>query len=179
MAKGGTVDASGPEVDHHGPGPTDITRTLTYRAHETYSMAVASHDPVPLPRALRDAVGTWLAFLVVLLLAGLATGVWDPASIRVDAVLTDIGPLYGLLSLGLVALPVFALRRYRLRAPAALLVGWLLFGVAFGLTLDVQPVRGVYIAVLYGFLPTAAYPLLAGIEYALRRMGPNRSSAAV
>ena len=139
-------------------------------------MATASHATVT--RALRDAVVTWLAFLALLLVAGLATGVWWPTDVVPAAVLTDIGPLYGLLSLGLVALPVFALRRYRFRAPAALLVGWLLLGVAFGLTLGFQPVRGLYIAVLYGFLPTATYPLLAGVEYVFRRMGARRSSTA-
>ncbi|WP_256300083.1 hypothetical protein [Haloarchaeobius salinus] len=58
-------------------------------------------------------------------------------------------------------------------------MGWLLLGIAFGTTLDLQPVRGLYIAVLYGFLPTAAYPLLSGIEFVFRRMGEKRSSAAV
>ena len=140
-------------------------------------MATANAPTVT--RALRDAFAAWLAFLALLLVAGLATGVWWPTEVDTTALLTDIGPLYGLLSFGLVALPVFALRRYRFHSPAALLVGWLLLGVSFGLTLGFQPVRGVYIAVLYGFLPVAAYPLLAGVEFVFRRMGQKRSSSAV
>ncbi|MFD1645468.1 hypothetical protein [Haloarchaeobius litoreus] len=144
-------------------------------------MAVSSHVPAPTSasRAIRDALATWIAFLALLLVAGLATGVWWPTDVQLSAVLTDIGPLYGLLSLGLVGLPVFALRRYRFLSPVALLVGWLVLGFAFGLTLGFQPVRGLYIAVLYGFLPTAAYPLLAGVEYVFRRMGAKKSSTAV
>ncbi|WP_257300685.1 hypothetical protein [Haloarchaeobius sp. FL176] len=143
-------------------------------------MAIASHGPAPasVSRAAGTALATWLAFLAFLLVAGLATGVWWPSDVQATAVLTDIGPLYGLLSFGLVALPVFALRRYRFRAPVALLVGWLVLGAAFGLTLGFQPVRGLYIAVLYGFLPVAAYPLLAGVEYVFRRIGAKNSSTA-
>ncbi|MFC4408517.1 hypothetical protein [Haloarchaeobius iranensis] len=134
--------------------------------------------PASVSIAARDALATWLAFLALLLVAGVATGVWLPADIPLREALTDVGPLYGLLSLGLVALPVFALRRYRFRSPVTLLVAWLVLGVAFGLTLGFQPVRGLYIAVLYGFLPVAAYPLLAGVEFVFRRMGAKKSSSA-
>ncbi len=139
---------------------------------------MSTTGPVPITRALRDALATWVAFLGLLLVAGLATGVWWPADVELSAFLTDIGPLYGLLSFGLVALPVFALRRYRFRSPAALLVGWCLLAVAYGLTQGIQPVRALYIAVLYGFLPVATYPLLAGVEYVFRRMGAKKSSTA-
>jgi hypothetical protein len=130
-------------------------------------------------RALRDALATWAAFLALLLVAGLATGVWWPSDVELSAALTDIGPLYGLLSLGLVALPVYVLRRYGFRAPAALLVGWLALGFAFGLTLGFQPVRGLYVAVLYGFLPTAAYPLLAGLEFVFGRLRGSEPARTV
>lgn len=130
-------------------------------------------------RAIRDALAAWLAFLALLLVAGLATGVWWPSDVPLREALTDVVPLYGLLSLGLVALPVYVLRRYGFRAPAALLVGWLLLGAGFGLTLGFQPVRGLYIAVLYGFLPVAAYPLLAGLEFVFRRIRGSKPSTPV
>ena len=130
----------------------------------------SSTDAPPRRVAFRDAIGIWLGFLSVLLLTGLATGVWEPTTVDPVAAATDMVPLYGLLSAALVGIPVYVFRRFRYLTPAVVLFAWLAGSVLFGLTLNFGPIRSMYLAILYGFLPVIVFPIVVGIEYAVRRM---------
>ena len=155
------------DVGAFGRDPATLCTLADYLGVDA-SDAGASASPPGAASSLLAGVAAWAAVSLLVLLAGLGTGVWRLSDLttRLGA-LPDFAPTAGA-TLLLVGGPVAAYLRYGLVAPLWLLalyaVGWAAFGFATGF----GGVAGLFVAALYGFLALPVVAAAGAAEYALR-----------
>jgi hypothetical protein len=130
-------------------------------------------------RAFAVAILVWIGSMVMLAVAGLATGVWrlsDLWGYAGAAFVSEFGVVVIIGTFLLVGGPVFLWKRYGFIAPIIGLACYAAYWVFFGMM--GTGVSALYVGLMYGLYVPAGIAVLAILEWALRTVRVRWSESA-